>query len=307
MAELWPWIAFNALIVVLLAVDLGVFHREAHTVRPREAASWSAVWITLGLLFGLVVYFTRGAQPALEYLTGYLIEKSLSVDNIFVFVLIFNYFQTPARFQHRVLFWGIIGALLMRGAMIGAGAFLLLRFHWVLYVFGALLLWAGFRIVRGHVSVEPENNRVLRFVRRTIPVTKGYRGQKLVIRRPRTRTWAVTPLFVTLIAIETTDLVFALDSIPAVFAVTRDPFLVYTSNVFAILGLRALYFLLAGAVVRLKYLNYGLGAVLIFVGLKMLAEDFVQVPIGVSLLVVGGLITLSVVASLLRREPPTPE
>lgn len=303
MDGIWFWVGFNVLVLGLLALDLGVFHRKAHEVRLKEAGLWSGVWITLALLFNYVVYRGRGPDAALEYLTGYLIEKALSVDNIFVFVLIFSYFRVPARYQHRVLFWGILGALLMRGAMIAAGAYLIARFHWVIYFFGAFLVVTGARMAtENERSIEPQANPVLRLLRRWLPVTDAYHGPKFFVVAGSGSGGArrlATPLFVVLVMVETTDLVFAVDSIPAIFAVTRDPFIVYTSNVFAILGLRALYFLLAGVIERFHYLRLGLSAILVFVGVKMLVSDLYPVPIAVSLGVVGAVLGVSVAASLL--------
>jgi tellurite resistance protein TerC len=303
MDQLWLWIGFNAFVLAMLAVDLGVFHRRAHEVSLREAAAWSAVWISLALAFAYGVYHFRGTQAGLEFLTGYLIEKALSVDNIFVFVLVFSYFNVPARYQHRVLFWGILGALVMRGAMIAAGAVLIEQFHWVMYVFGAFLVVTGIRMAtHPRHAIAPEANPIVRMVRRVVPVSDRYHGQSFFVRETvggRLRRVA-TPLFVVLVLVETTDLVFALDSIPAIFAVTSDPFLVYTSNVFAILGLRALYFLLAGVIHRFHYLRLGLSAVLVFVGVKMVLSDVYHVPIGLSLGIIGAMLAVSVAVSLLR-------
>ncbi len=301
-----PWTvyaAFTAFVLVMLALDLGVFNRKAHVVRPREAAVWTGVWVSLALLFSVGVGHFMGRQAALEFLAGWLVEKALSVDNIFVIVLIFGYFGVPARYQHRVLFWGILGALVFRGMMIGVGSVLLDRFHWVLYIFGAFLVYTGIRMMRQtEREMDPETAPVLRLVRRFAPVTGEYHGSKFIVRQPdddgRMRR-VLTPLFVVLITVETTDVIFALDSIPAVFAVTRDPFLVYTSNVFAILGLRSLYFLLADVVQRFHLLKVGLGVVLVFVGAKMLAEDVVHVPTGVSLAVIALVIAGSVVLSIM--------
>jgi len=293
----------------MLAVDLGVFHRKAHEVSVREAAIWTTVWVTISLLFNVGIYYFMGPGPALEFLTGYLIEKSLSVDNIFVFVLIFSYFGVPARYQHRVLFWGIIGALLMRGTMIAAGAYLIHRFHWIIYVFGAFLIVSGIRMgVQQDHHIEPEANPVLRLIRRMVRVTPQYRGQRFFVREELNGRMgrAATPLFVVLVLIETTDLIFALDSIPAIFAVTRDTFLIYTSNVFAILGLRALYFLLAGVIERFHYLNLGLSAVLVFVGVKMLLDNVFEIPIGISLGLIALILGISVAASLLFPKPTMP-
>ena len=304
MTAFWGWVLFNVLVLALLALDLFVFHRRAHEVRTREAAWLTLFWIGLALLFNGGVYVFRGSEVALEFLTGYLIEKALSVDNIFVFVLIFAYFRVPPMYQHRVLFWGIVGALVMRGMMIGAGAYLISHFHFVIYVFGAFLVITGIRMAtQTEHDIEPEANPVLRLVRRFVPVTHEYRGQKLFVKEAWGRSGkarlVATPLFVVLVMVETTDLIFALDSIPAVFAVTTDAFIVYTSNVFAILGLRSLYFLLAQVVHRFHYLKLGLSMVLVFVGTKMLLSDIYEVPIGLSLAVVFLVLAGSVAASLL--------
>jgi len=311
------WVGFTAAVLGMLALDLGVFHRTAHAVSVKEAASWSVAWVVLALLFALGVHRVLGPEAGLEFLTGYLIEKSLSVDNIFVFVLIFSYFGVPLQYQHRVLFWGVLGALVMRGIMIAAGAMLLDRFHWIIYVFGAFLVFTGVRMARagGH-DIAPEANPVIRAVRRLMPVTEGYRGARFFVREAppgaRTARWAATPLFLTLVFVETTDLVFAVDSIPAIFAVTDDPFIVYTSNVFAILGLRSLYFLLAGVIDRFRFLRLGLAAILVFVGAKMLLAEVVHVPIALSLGVIVVVLGAAVAASLLlpapddARETPRP-
>jgi tellurite resistance protein TerC len=302
MDQLWLWVGFNVFVLAMLALDLFVFHKEAHEVSLKEAGAWSAFWVALALVFNYGVYHFLGAQRGLEFLTGYLIEKALSVDNIFVFVLIFSYFSVPAKYQHRVLFWGILGALLMRGAMIGAGAALIERFHWIIYVFGAFLVVTGIKMaLQTERGIHPERNPVIRLVRRLMPVTDSYHGQQFFARASvggRVRR-AATPLFVVLVLVETTDLIFAVDSIPAIFAITRDPFIVYTSNVFAILGLRALYFLLAGVVHRFHFLKLGLSAVLVFVGAKMLLADIYKVPVAISLGVIGLVLATSVVASLL--------
>lgn len=303
MDDIWLWIGFNAFVLVMLTIDLGVFHRDAHKVSVKEAAAWTTVWVSLALIFNYGIYYFMGAGPGLEFLTGYLIEKALSVDNIFVFVLIFSYFRVPPKFQHRVLFWGILGALLMRGAMIGAGAYLISNFHWVIYVFGAFLVYTGIRMgTQKERDIEPEANPVLRLIRRFVPVAPHYDGQKFFTsvtnKRGRSRR-AATPLFVVLVLVETTDLIFAVDSIPAIFAVTQDPFLVYTSNVFAILGLRALYFLLAGVIEKFHFLKLGLAVVLVFVGTKMLLEEVVTVPTSLSLGVIAVVLSTSVGFSLL--------
>jgi tellurite resistance protein TerC len=300
MDQLWVWVGFNAFVLAMLAVDLFVFHKEAHEVRAREAAAWSLVWIVLALVFGAGVYRFMGREAGLEYFTGYLIEKALSVDNIFVFVLIFSSFRVPARYQHRVLFWGILGALLMRGAMIAAGAYLIQQFHWIIYIFGAFLVFTGIRTAM-HVEhdFDSESSLPIRLIRRLVPVTNAYHGQRFFVREQghrRSRLMA-TPLFVVLALVETTDLIFAVDSIPAIFAVTQEPFIVYSSNVFAILGLRALYFLLADVIHRFHYLKAGLSAVLVFVGVKMLAIDVYKVPVGVSLGVIAVFLGVSIAAS----------
>jgi len=302
--ETWHWIAFNLFVLAMLAIDLGVFHRKAHAVSLREAAAWSAVWVALALLFNWGIYHYIGSRAGMEFLTGYLIEKSLSVDNIFVFVLIFAYFRVPAEYQHRVLFWGILGALVMRGAMIGAGAYLIARFHWIVYIFGAFLVVTAIRMAtQDEHAVKPEANPVIRLIRRLMPVTDGYRGERFFVSEALTpgqgHARAATPLFVVLVLVETTDLIFAVDSIPAIFAVTQDAFLVYTSNVFAILGLRALYFLLAGVVTKFHYLKLGLAVVLFFVGAKMLLVDIYKIPIGLSLGVIATVLAGSIAASLL--------
>jgi tellurite resistance protein TerC len=302
LSYLWAWIGFNVVVLVLLAVDLGVIHRKAREVSLREAATWSGIWVALSLSFAAGVYAVIGSTAGLEFLTGYLIEYALSVDNIFVFVLIFSYFRIPHEYQHRVLFWGILGALVFRGTMIAAGAALIARFSWVLYVFGAFLVFTGWRMARQRKdqTYDPEANPVLRLVQRVFPVTPHYHGKRFFVREMRDgRLRAVaTPLFVVLILVETTDIIFATDSIPAIFAVTRDPFIVYTSNVCAVLGLRALYFLVAGVIHRFHYLQVGLSFVLIFIGAKMLLEGLIHIPVAVSLGVVATLLALSVAASL---------
>jgi tellurite resistance protein TerC len=301
---LLAWGAVAALIVAMLLLDLLVFHREAHEVTMREAATSSAMWVALGLAFGAVVWMVWGGDRAGEYYAGYLIEKSLTVDNIFVFALLFSFFAVPAAFQHRLLFWGVLGALVFRGLFIAAGAALLENFHWVIYVFGGFLVWTGVRMARhGDAEVHPERNPVLRLLRRVMPVTDAYVGTRFFVRRDH-RTWA-TPLFAVLVAIETTDVLFAVDSIPAIFAVTDEPFIVFTSNAFAILGLRALYFLLAGLMDRFVYLKYGLAAILVFVGVKMLLVDVWHIPIALSLAVIAAVLGVSVALSLrvTRAEP----
>ena len=296
--NIWFWIGFNAFVLIMLALDLGVFHRKAHVVSPREAGMWVAIWVSLALLFALGLYFFEGKQIALTFVTGYLIEESLSVDNIFVIVLIFAYFRIPPKYQHRVLFWGILGALVMRGTFILVGALLIKQFHWILYIFGAFLVVTGVRMaLQGESEFDPETNIVMRAAKRWLPFTHRYDEQRFFTMEGGRR--VATPLFLVLLLVEFTDLIFAVDSIPAIFAVTTDPFLVYTSNVFAILGLRSMYFLLAGVVEKFHLLRYGLAVILAFVGTKMLIVDWVKVPILVSLGVILTALTVSVVASLL--------
>jgi tellurite resistance protein TerC len=309
----WWWFGFNALVLVLLALDLGVFNRRAHAVGMREALSWSAVWVTLALAFGAWVGTSMGKQAMLEFYSGYLIEQALSVDNLFVFILIFGYFRIPPALQHRVLFWGILGALLMRGTMIAAGALLLARFHWIIYLFGGFLFVTGVRMAfGGDAQVEPEANPVIRLLRRVLPITSQFHGERFFVREPGADgalRLVATPLFVVLALVETTDIVFAVDSIPAVFGVTRNPFLVYTSNVFAILGLRSLYFVLAGVIGTFHLLKYGLALVLAFVGGKMLLSGYLHVPTGVSLAIVASVLAGSVLLSLVvrpRGDAPAP-
>ena len=295
------WIGFTLFALVMLAIDLGVFNRRAHVVSPKESGVWVAVWVALATAFGIGLSAVRGPDPALEYFAGYLIEYSLSMDNIFVFVLIFSCFAVPAAYQHRVLFWGILGALVMRAAMILAGAALIKQFHWVIYLFGAFLIFTGIRMaLHRDAEVHPERNPLIRFVRRVLPVTADYEGKHFFVRRGGAL--MATPLFVVLLMVESTDLVFAVDSIPAIFAVATDPFIVYTSNVFAILGLRSLYFLLHDAVARFHYLHFALAAVLTFVGVKMVLADIYKIPILASLLVIITLLGLGVAASIAHNR-----
>ncbi|HZE09900.1 MAG TPA: TerC family protein [Gemmatimonadaceae bacterium] len=299
----WGWIGFNVAVLAILALDLGVLHRRSSKVSVKEAATWSAVWVALSLCFAFAIYRTLGRQSGLEFVTGYLIEYALSVDNIFVFVLIFSYFSVPEKYQHRVLFWGIVGALILRGVMILVGSALVTRFEWVLYIFGAFLVFTGLRVAfqKAEETYNPERDPVLRLTRRVLPVTNDYRGDSFFVREPdatgRLR-YAATPLFIVLLIVDTTDIIFATDSIPAIFAVTRDPFIVYTSNICAVLGLRALYFLLAGVVDKFVYLKLGLSIVLVFIGAKMLADPFIHLPIVASLGVVGAVLAASILASL---------
>lgn len=296
------WSGFATIIAIMLALDLGVFNRKAHAIKPKEALLTSLLWIAVSLAFNAAIFYTQGTTKGLEFLTGYLIEKSLSVDNIFVFVVIFTYFHTAGELQHKVLFWGILGALIMRGILIAVGSVLIHQFEWIIYVFGAFLIFTAFRLATQNESgVHPEKNPVVNLFRKILPITKGYEGAKFFL---RTRGKLVaTPLVIVLIVIETTDLVFALDSIPAIFAITTDPFIVYTSNVFAILGLRALYFLLAGAMGTFRYLKIGLSLVLGFVGVKMIIAAFdIKIPIALSLGVIAVILTVSIVTSLLANR-----
>jgi len=303
MNSLWGWIGFNVVVLAILALDLGILHRKAEKVSLKESASWSAVWVTLSLTFAFAVYRTMGRQAGFEFLTGYLIEYALSVDNIFVFVMIFSYFNVPEKYQHRVLFWGIIGALVLRGVMIVAGSALVTRFAWTLYIFGAFLLFTGLKMAlqKDEAAYNPERDPVLRLARRLLPVTRDYHGEKFFVEEADTSgrvRWAATPLFIVLVIVDTTDVIFATDSIPAIFAVTRDPFIIYTSNICAVLGLRALYFLLASVVDKFMYLKLGLSLVLIFIGAKMLLEHFLHIPIVASLGVVAAVLATSILASL---------
>ena len=303
MGQLWLWVGLGLFILTMLAIDLGVFNRKAHVIRFREAARWTVVVVAAAAVFNAWIFYQGGPGAGLEFTTGYLIELALSVDNVFVFILIFNYFRVPAQHQHRVLFWGIFGALALRGAMIATGWLLIERFNWITYVFGAFLVFAGIRLAtHDELEVEPEANPVLKLVRRYVPVTPCYDGNRFFTRSlvgGRLRL-AATPLFVVLVVVETTDVVFALDSIPAIFSVTRDPFLVFSSNAFAILGLRSMYFLLAGIIDEFHYLNLGLAGVLSFVGVKMLITYFhVEIPIGLSLGIVGAMLGIAVAASLI--------
>ncbi len=300
---IWAWAATIAVIVSMLLADLFVFHRNAHEVSMREAAATSAVWISLGLSFAGVIAWAWGATAAGEYLAGYLIEKSLSVDNIFVFALLLSYFAVPKENQHRVLFWGVLGALVFRAIFIAAGATLLETFSWTSYVFGAFLVLTGVKMVRHDGGeVHPDRNPVLRALRRLVPLTNEYHGQRFFVKDGVRR--LATPMLAVLVAIETTDVLFAVDSIPAIFAVTDEPFLVFTSNAFAILGLRALYFLLAGMMSRFVYLKLGLAAVLVFVGVKMLVSGVFHLPVWASLLVIASVLATSVVASLRATQAP---
>ncbi|HMO58264.1 MAG TPA: TerC family protein [Roseiflexaceae bacterium] len=319
MESIWLWVVFNLFVLAMLALDLGVFHRDAHEVSIKEAGIWSVVWISLALVFNTGIFFFweqlvpgsdyTSREAGLAFLTGYLIEKSLSIDNIFVFVLIFSYFAVPAKYQHRVLFWGILGALVMRGVMIGLGAALIKEFHWIIWIFGGFLIFTGIRMAfHKNEEIHPEQNPLIRLFRRFVPVTENYEGQRFFTRR--NGVLMATPLFLVLLMVEFTDLIFAVDSIPAIFAVTNNAFIVYTSNVFAILGLRSLYFVLGGMVSKFHYLSLGLAFVLSFVGVKMLLPDVSQaisgtaykIPTEISLLVVITIIGIAIIASWLRAR-----
>lgn len=289
----------------MLVLDLGVFHHRAHTVKFREALAWSGAWIVLAAIFAVVIFFWHGRTPTLEFVTGYVIELSLSVDNLFVFLLIFRFFQVPAIHQHKVLFWGILGALIMRAIFIAAGVSLIQRFHWIIYAFGAFLVYSGIKLFfQEEAEIHPEKNPVLRLFRRWVPVTKDYVGNKFFV---RSAGLYATPLFVVLLVVETTDLLFAVDSIPAILAITRDAFIVYTSNVFAILGLRSMYFALAGMMEMFRYLHYGLSLVLISVGAKMLLSHYFEIPTPVALAAVAGVLAISVIASMANPKKKAAE
>jgi len=295
----WLWVGFSLFIFTMLSLDLGLFNRKAHTIKYREAWIWSGVWVTLATMFAGIVFYYLGSASGIEFLTGYLIELSLSVDNLFVFLLIFSYFKVPARFQHRVLFWGVMGALIMRLTMIFVGAALINRFHWIIYIFGGFLVYTGIKMFRNEeIDIQPEQNPLIRAVTRFLPITRHYEDEKFFTRKNGKRTG--TLLLLVLMVVEVTDLVFAVDSIPAIFAVTTNTFIVYTSNVFAILGLRSMYFLMAGVVDKFRYLRFGLAIVLTFIGLKMLAGAVgFHIPTAISLIVVAVVLVGSVVASLL--------
>ena len=293
------WLAFGTFLMVMLALDLGFFHRRHHVVQLKEALVWSAVWITLAMLFNLAVYLWHGHKSALEFLTGYLIELSLSVDNLFVFLVIFSYFRVPSRYQHKVLFWGILGAIILRGIFITGGVVLVQKLEWIIYVFGTFLVITGIRMAfQREKEIHPERNPIIKLFRKFVPVTKDYEEGKFFVKRDSG--YLATPLFIVLLVVETTDIVFAVDSVPAILAITLDPFIVFTSNVFAILGLRSFFFALAGIMGIFHYLRYGLSAILIFVGIKMLLAHYYKIPTGVALGVVSGILLFSVMASLIR-------
>lgn len=302
--EIALWVVFNVFVLVMLALDLGVFHRGSREISIKEALVWSTIWTILAFAFNLWIYYWRGKAVALAFLTGYLIERSLSADNIFVFYLIFSYFAVPKAYQYKVLFWGILGALFMRAFFIAVGVTLINRFEWIIYVFGVFLIVTGVRMgVSKEKEVHPERNPVLKLARRLFPITEQYEGEHFFVRRAGQM--LATPLFMVLLLVETTDLIFAVDSIPAILAITTDPFIVYSSNVFAILGLRALYFALAGITQLFAYIHYGLAIILVFVGAKMLLAHVYEIPVGVSLGFIGGVLLVSAVASTLYARRTT--
>ena len=305
--QTYLWVLFAVVILGLLALDLGIFHRKSHTVKMREALTWSGVWIALALIFNGFIYYTRGPVPAMEFLTGYLVEEALSVDNLFVFLMVFSFFRVPAEYQHKILFWGIIGALFMRAAFILAGITLIQQFHWVIYIFGAFLIITGIKMLTNDDDeINPERNPVLRLFRRFMPVNENYDRDNFFVRKDG-RLFA-TPLFVVLLMVETTDVIFAVDSIPAILGITTDPFIVYTSNVFAIMGLRSIYFALAGLMQIFHYLKYGLCAILVFVGTKMLISEIYKIPVVVALGTIIGVLLISILASVIwPRNEEIPE
>ncbi len=299
----YVWVIFNAFIITMLTLDLFVFNRNAHEIKVKEALGWTAFWMSLAGLFAGGVYWYMGHDSAVKFITGYLVEESLSVDNLFVFLLIFSFFKVPPRDQHKILFWGIIGVLVMRAAFIATGILLIQKFHWITYVFGAFLLFTGFKLLTGdEKKIEPEKNPVLKLVRKWLPVTAHFEGDRFFVRKDG-RLWA-TPMFIVLLVVETTDLVFAVDSIPAVLSISSDPFIVYTSNIFAILGLRSIFFALSGFMKVFHYLNYGLSAILVFIGTKMLIAHYYKISSFTALAVIVGILALSVVASLMKPQPP---
>jgi tellurite resistance protein TerC len=295
------WGAFSVFVLGMLALDLGVFHRKSHAVSVKEALTWTAVWITLSMLFNLFVYYYFDKEKALEFFTAYLVEKSLSIDNIFVIIMIFSYFSVPASYQHKVLFWGILGALVMRVIFIFAGIELIHKFHWLIYLFGGFLVVTGIRMVYGEEKpMDPEKNPLVKLVRKIFPVTQSFEDDKFFVKRDQ-KIWA-TPLFIVVVLIEGTDLIFAVDSIPAIISISDDTFIVYTSNVFAILGLRSLYFALAGIEKYFTYLKYGLAAILVFVGVKMCIGDFYKMPVEISLIIISFLLAISMIASVIVKK-----
>ena len=297
----YVWAGFLLFVVAMLAIDLGLFHKKSHEVKIKEALIWSAVWISLALIFNFLIYLYLGKIKALEFLTGYLIEKSLSVDNLFVFIMVFSFFNIESKYQHKILFWGILGALILRAIFIFAGVALINNFHWIIYLFGAFLIYTGFKMLKQkEEKFDPSKNILVRIFKFFMPVTPQIKGNKFFV-RINNKLYA-TPLFLVLLIIEFTDLIFAVDSIPAILAISNDPFIIFTSNVFAILGLRALYFALAGITKYFRFLKYGLSAILIFVGIKMCISGFFKFPVLISLLVILGILTISVLSSVIIKE-----
>jgi tellurite resistance protein TerC len=305
MSETVLWVGFNVFILVMLVLDLGVFNRKSHEIKVKEALLWSLFWITLSMIFNLGIYYFRGTDVALEFFTGYIIEKSLSVDNIFVFLMIFTYFKVSPKYQHKVLFYGILGALVFRAIFIFAGIALIQNFHWIIYVFGAFLVFNGINMITGQdKEIHPAKNPVIRAFRKLFPVTKEYHGSHFFVKV--NKKLHATPLFIVVLMVETTDIIFAVDSIPAILAISHDPFIVYTSNVMAILGLRALYFALSAVMRLFHYIQYGLSVILVFVGVKMIIGGFdIKLPISVTLLVIGAILVLSIVASIVFPKKST--
>ena len=295
-AQLMPWILFTLFIVVMLAIDLGIFNRKSHEVSVKEALAWSGVWVALALAFNAGVYFWQGQEVAVQFFTGYVVEKSLSIDNIFVFLQVFAYFSVPAKYQHKILFWGVLGAIVMRAIFIFAGVALMREFHWIIYVFGAFLVITGIKMaLQKDKEIHPEKNPLLKLLKRFIPLTSDYEGGHFFVKR--NGLILATPLALVLVVIETTDIIFAVDSIPAILAITTDPFIVYSSNLFAIMGLRALFFALAGVIKRFHYIHYGLAAILAFVGVKMLASEFYKLPSVAALVVIAVILAFAMIAS----------
>lgn len=302
-AQLMPWVLFTLFIIVMLAIDLGIFNRKAHEVSVKEALVWSGVWVSLALAFNVGVYFWQGQEVAVQFFTGYIVEKSLSVDNIFVFLQVFAYFSVPAIYQHKILFWGVLGAIVMRAIFIFVGVVLISKFHWIIYVFGAFLIITGIKMALSkNKEIHPEKNPVIRLLKRFIPLSHDYEDGRFFVRK--NGILLATPLALVLIVIETTDVIFAVDSIPAILAITTDPFIVYSSNLFAIMGLRSLFFALAGVIKRFHYIHYGIAAILAFVGVKMLISEFYKLPSMAALAVIAAILTASMVASSIwaRRE-----
>ncbi len=300
--ETYFWIGFVSFLALMLAIDLGIFHRKSHTVSFKESLGWTLVWIALAMIFAAIVYYWKGSEKAIEFITGYVIELSLSIDNLFIFILVFSYFHVPQQYQHKVLFWGILGALVMRVIFIFAGVALISKFHWIIYVFGAIIIVSGVKMLfQKDKKIEPEKNPLIRLVKKMIPVTNEYHGDSFFIKL-KNGAWAATPLFIVLVFVEITDLIFAVDSIPAILAITTDTFIVFTSNAFAILGLRSLYFALAGMLNLFRFLHIGLSFVLIFIGLKMVLSDIYKIPIEYALLTVLGILLTSICASLILKK-----